>query len=168
VDFVKAGKYADLGFGFTTPIIPLTIPDRPLNEEERGQMETMIRGFYKDFVTKVAEGRGKGFDEIEKVAQGRVWSGLDGNEIGLVDKIGGIEVAIALAKEKAGIPKDAEIKVKEYSVQPYFNLGDILQLVGVKDPVKEDPTYKQVKFRLENNGRPMPMLPLDEMEVHAR
>jgi protease-4 len=139
-----------------------------MNEIEMGMIESMIRGFYKDFVTKVAEGRGKGFDDIEKVAQGRVWSGLDGKEIGLVDHIGGIEFAIALAKEKAGIPKEKEIVVKEISVQPFFNIGDLLSLVkGVKETVEEDPLYKQVKFRLDHNGRALPMLPMDEMEIYA-
>jgi protease-4 len=168
-DVVKAGKYADLGFGFTLPLIGLTIPDKPMTETERGMMETMIRGYYKDFVTKVAEGRGKQFDEIEKVAQGRVWSGLDGKEIGLVDHIGGIELAIALAKEKAGIAKEKEITVKEYIVQPYFNIGDLLSMVkGVKETVEEDPSVQQFKFRLEHNGRPLPMLPLDDMEIISR
>jgi protease-4 len=168
-DMVKAGKYADLGFGFTLPLIGLTIPDRPMTETERGMMETMIRGYYNDFVTKVAEGRGKSYEEIEKVAQGRVWSGLDGKEIGLVDHIGGIELAIALAKEKAGIAKEKEISVKEYIVQPYFNIGDLLSLFnGVKETVEEDPSVKQIKFRLEHNGRPLPMLPLDDMEIISR
>lgn len=168
-DFVKAGKYADLGYGFTVPLIGLSFPDRPMNADERSQVEMMIRSFYKDFVTRVAEGRGKPYDDIEKVAQGRVWSGLDGKENGLVDHIGGIEFSIALAKEKAGLAKDAEVTVKEYSVQPYFNIGDLLSMVkGVKETVEEDPMVKQLKFRLEHNGRPIPMLPLDEMEVIAR
>jgi len=72
-----------------------------------GQMEA----FYKDFVAKAAQGRGKSYDEIHKVAQGRVWSGEDALKIGLVDRLGGLDEAILFAKEKAKLGKDEKVRL---------------------------------------------------------
>lgn len=70
-----------------------------------------MESFYKDFVTKAAEGRGKSYDEIHKVAQGRVWTGEDALKLGLVDRLGGLNEAILLAKEKAKIGKDETVRL---------------------------------------------------------
>jgi protease-4 len=67
--------------------------------------------FYREFVTKAAEGRKKSYEEIHQVAQGRVWTGAEALEHGLVDKLGGMDVAIAIAKERAGIGKDQEVRL---------------------------------------------------------
>ncbi len=105
VDHVQKGKFADLGFGATLPFIGITIPDRDFTDEELQMAETGIKTLYKDFVTKVSLGRNKSFDEIEKIAQGRVWSGSDGLKNGLVDVLGGLDKAIKIALEKTGLNK---------------------------------------------------------------
>jgi protease-4 len=74
---------------------------RPWNEEERAKVRAQNQAFYEDFVGKVAEGRGKTRDEIDAVAQGRVWTGAEAVSRGLVDRLGGLDVAIDLAREKA-------------------------------------------------------------------
>lgn len=76
---------------------------RPWSDEERAHIRGIMQDFYRDFVGRVAEHRGKTFDEAEALAQGRVWSGAEAKQHGLVDRLGGLETAIEVAKEKAGI-----------------------------------------------------------------
>jgi protease-4 len=73
-----------------------------LSEEDRGMLRDYMQEFYGDFVAKVAAGRGKAPAEIEAVARGRIWTGKDALEKGLVDRLGGLEDAILLAWEKSG------------------------------------------------------------------
>jgi protease-4 len=112
-DLVKVGAHSDLGFGFRLPIIGIGLPDRNFTTEERAKAEMLIKSLYNEFVEKVSLGRKKTIDQIEPYAQGRVWTGIDGKEKGLVDVIGGIETAIAIAKERAGISKDQEVTIIE-------------------------------------------------------
>jgi protease-4 len=84
---------------------------RPWTEEERTRVRDQNVAFYKEFVRKVAEGRGKSYETIDAVAQGRVWTGADALERGLVDQLGGLEEAVALAKEKARIRKEQEVSL---------------------------------------------------------
>jgi protease-4 len=75
--------------------------------EERTKFEELIkRTYYEDFVPKVARGRNKSPEYIDSVAQGRVWTGSQGRERGLVDEFGGLDRAVEIAKELAKIPRD--------------------------------------------------------------
>ena len=75
--------------------------------EERAKFEELIkRTYYDDFVPKVAKGRGKTPEYVDSIAQGRVWTGAQGKERGLVDEFGGLDRALDVAKELAKIPKD--------------------------------------------------------------
>jgi len=85
-----------------------------LSEEEREMLRGYMKSFYDDFVAKVAAGRGRTPAEIEPHARGRVWTGRKALELGLVDRLGGLEEAIAHAREKGGIAADAEFHVLEY------------------------------------------------------
>lgn len=71
-----------------------------------------MESFYKDFVTKASQGRGKSYDEVHAVAQGRIWSGQDALKIGLVDRLGGFDEAVAFAREKAKIGKDEPVRLE--------------------------------------------------------
>jgi protease-4 len=84
---------------------------RPWNDEERAKFRSMMTAFYQDFVTRAAEGRKKTYQEIDAVAQGRVWTGAEAVTHGLVDRLGGLDVALSLAKERARIAKDAEVNL---------------------------------------------------------
>jgi protease IV len=162
-DFVKVGKHADLGFGFTLPFIGLGIPDRNMTEEERSKAEVAIKTMYKEFVNKVAFGRKKKFDDIEPIAQGRVWSGYDGKQNGLVDVLGGLETAIQIARDRAKICPTQEVTIVEFPEKGWIDMSFLQpKLFGVR--VEDDPTLNYVKFRLQHNGQPMPMLPIDETE----
>jgi protease-4 len=76
-------------------------------DEERAKFEDWIKTtYYNDFVPKVAKGRAKDAAYIDSIAQGRVWTGFQGKERGLVDEFGGLDRAVEVAKELAKIPKD--------------------------------------------------------------
>jgi protease-4 len=79
--------------------------------EERAKFEDLVKRMYwEDFVPKVAKGRGKTPEYVDTVAQGRVWTGAQGKERGLVDEFGGLDRAIEVAKELANIPKDKGVR----------------------------------------------------------
>ncbi len=69
---------------------------------------------YVDFTSKVADGRHLPKEKVLEIARGRIWSGEDAKAIGLVDELGGFPVALRLAREAAGIPADAKIRLKEF------------------------------------------------------
>ncbi|MCA1606995.1 MAG: S49 family peptidase [Acidobacteria bacterium] len=76
-------------------------------DDERAKFEEWIKTtYYNDFVPKVAKGRNKEAAYIDSVGQGRVWTGSQGKERGLVDEFGGLDHAVEVAKELAKIPKD--------------------------------------------------------------
>ncbi len=85
--------------------------NRSFTEEQRELLQHEIYEFYRKFVQKVADGRGKNWQEIDEIAKGRVWTGETAKELGLVDELGGMKEAISLAKEKAGIPEDEKVKI---------------------------------------------------------
>lgn len=82
---------------------------RAWTDAERAKVRTMNEAFYEDFVKRVSEGRRKKYEEIDDVAQGRVWTGKEALGHGLVDRLGGLEDAIDVAKERAGIPRAQEV-----------------------------------------------------------
>ena len=84
---------------------------RPLSPTAMAMMTKNVEDFYKVFVGRVAEGRHMTYDEVHWIARGRVWTGADAIGIGLVDTLGGIDLAISIAAEKAGLDS---YKVKEY------------------------------------------------------
>lgn len=79
---------------------------RAATEAERAQVQKGIDSFYELFTRRCAEGRGMEQDSIKAIAGGRVWTGADALEIGLVDELGDIEIALARAAELAGIEPD--------------------------------------------------------------
>jgi len=82
-------------------------PVRPLGDGARELMDISVRSAYDVFIGKVAEARAMEVGRVDEIAQGRVWIGSDALEIGLVDKLGSIEDAVASAASLAGLPQDA-------------------------------------------------------------
>lgn len=76
---------------------------RPLSPTAMAMMERNVEDFYKIFLGRVAEGRGMSEEAVHEIARGRVWTGVDAKRIGLVDTLGGIDLALAIAADKAGI-----------------------------------------------------------------
>jgi len=92
-------------------------PDEPFStsqyEAYRGQMEDI----YEDFTTRVANGRDLPLERVLEIAKGRVWTGAQAKEIGLVDELGGIMTAIDAAKRLAEIDEDAAVRIKVFPKQ---------------------------------------------------
>jgi protease-4 len=89
-DSVKTGKFADA----------ITI-SRPKTDEELAVFQRMVDWIYGEFIRKVSEGRKLKREFVEEIAQGRVWSGSEAKQLGLVDELGGLDAAVAFAAEKA-------------------------------------------------------------------
>lgn len=94
LDTYKTGSYSDIGsFG------------RQLTDYERKVILVMIDDIYQKFINHVAEGRNMDVAFVDSIGQGRVWSGADALQLGLVDTLGGLDVAINIAAQRAGIDK---------------------------------------------------------------
>ena len=79
--------------------------------DERAKFEEWIKNsYYQDFVPKVAKGRNKDAAYVDSIGQGRVWTGSQGKERGLVDEFGGLDRAIDIAKQLANIPADKDVQ----------------------------------------------------------
>ena len=76
---------------------------RPFNEAETAAMQKYINEGYELFVKRCADGRKMSTDAIKKIAEGRVWTGASAKELGLVDELGGLDKAIKVAEERAGV-----------------------------------------------------------------
>ncbi|MFL6054148.1 MAG: signal peptide peptidase SppA [Actinoallomurus sp.] len=85
-------------------------PTRDFTEEEWVRVNTFLDRIYDDFVGKVAEGRSLSRERVHELARGRVWTGADAHERGLVDELGGLTHAIELARKKAGLAADAPVR----------------------------------------------------------
>ncbi len=103
MEHVQEGRYADL-----------YSPVRRFSPEERARVEEQMQATYDAFVEKAAAGRNTTPEKIDAIAQGRVWTGRQAKQLGLVDELGGLERALALAKERAGIPHDAGVEIVVY------------------------------------------------------
>ena len=100
---VISGANADLESPFT-----------PFTPAQRAKMLQLMQGFYEDFVEKTALSRKTTPERIDAVAQGRVWTGEQAKDHGLVDTLGGLDTAVAIAKERAHIPANEEVELVEY------------------------------------------------------
>jgi protease-4 len=101
--------------------------NRAFTSEEKLMMQNYINNGYELFVKRCAEGRSKTVDEIKTIAEGRVWTGEDALKIGLVDALGGLDKAIAMAAEKANL--DA-YQIREYPVKEDFTTKLMKALSG--------------------------------------
>ncbi len=96
-------------------------PSRKMQDYERKVIQTGVEEIYGTFITHVAEGRGMTTAQIDSIGQGRVWAGTDALNIGLVDVLGGLNDAIAIAKEKA--------KLKEYRIKEYPEKDEVSKII---------------------------------------
>jgi len=108
IDTVNTGKYADMGI------------NRPLSAFEKNKIQTSIKNIYTTFITHVGEGRNMSTTAVDEIGQGRVWTGYDAKENGLIDSYGGLEKAIEIAVYLA--------KIEDYR---------IISLPKKKDPFTE-------------------------------
>jgi protease-4 len=112
-DAIQRGKHAGIDSDYTS-----------LTEDERRILRDGVDESYRDFVAKVADARRRGFNDIEPLAQGRVWMGSQAKARGLVDELGGLDTAIEMVKKKAHIPAGERVSLVLYP--PRRNLLDIV------------------------------------------
>ena len=112
-DAIQRGKHAAIDSDYTS-----------LAPDERQLLRRAIDENYRDFVAKVAAARHRPFDDIEPLAQGRVWMGDQAKTRGLVDELGGLDTALDLVKKKAGIPAPEQVTLLMYPARR--NVIDVL------------------------------------------
>ena len=158
IEPVSAGRFAEL-------YSPVT----RFSDDERAKMQEQIDAIYEQFLTKAAEGRGTTRDAIHAVAQGRVWTGRQAKEHGLVDELGGLGHAIALAKERVGIDADDEVELVIYprpkSLFELLNEGFAvarvaLRLSGLASPQTQALGAATAPLRLFRRGEPLAIMPV--------
>ncbi|MBS1816306.1 MAG: signal peptide peptidase SppA [Acidobacteria bacterium] len=115
---VTGGVYEKLGAHIESTSIgrnaEMESPVRPFNESELREVEGQLRAFYDGFVTKAAASRHMTPEKLDSLAQGRVWTGQQARAVGLVDELGGLDRAVAIAKERAKIDSKAEVELVAY------------------------------------------------------
>jgi protease IV len=136
---------------------------RPFSAEERKVLEQKVEIWYQDFLTRVAEGRRMTKEEVDKVAQGHVWTGEQALKHGLVDELGGLRQALAYARQKANLPEDApviELPVIETSL-----FARLLGIPGLQQSLLDAPMPKGLTQTLRALG---PFLVHDQEKPMAR
>ena len=126
VETLSRGDHADMFSPFSD-----------FSPEEARRYHAMLEDGYRTFIDRVARGRRRRPQEIDAVAGGRVWTGLAARSRGLVDRLGGIEDAIAIARARAGIGRDEEIVVDRFpKVKRAFLQGLIEDLIDEQDAAR--------------------------------
>ena len=103
IESVSQGRFAEINS-----------PVRAFSPAERAKVQVQLDAVYETFVRKAAEGRAMTREEIHAVAQGRVWTGRQGQQMGLVDELGSLDHAIAVAKKHADIEPETDVELVFY------------------------------------------------------
>jgi protease-4 len=114
--------------------------NRPYSEASRAKVQATMQHTYDMFVTRVAEGRHMKEDKVRDLAQGRVWMGEQAFENGLVDGLGGVDVAVTVARDLAKIPASRTINLEQFpkdlsvfeQVMQMLTQGSPLDMLGVR------------------------------------
>jgi protease IV len=145
VDVVKTNQFADMFSAF-----------RPLTPAERAIIQGYVEDIYRVFIQRVADGRGMDASEVDDIGQGRVWSGYNAKELGLVDEFGGLNRAVEIAVEEAGLVNYRIVSLPRQR-GPFEELlksfgGDArMRLLG-RSFGAASRYYESMRFALENQG----------------
>jgi protease IV len=114
-----------------SPYTNMFTASRPFSNSEREVFARMIDEGYADFKGKVAAGRKMPLEKVNEIAKGRVWTGAQAKERGLVDELGGLNVAVARAKALAGV-KDAQVTLRLYPERksPFEEIQELFGVSG--------------------------------------
>jgi protease-4 len=156
IDRVTSGRWADL-----------YAPDRPFTPEERKRIEQSMQATYDAFVEKAASGRNTTPEKIDAIAQGRVWTGVQAKQLGLVDELGGLDRALVLAKQRARIDPKSEVELVIYPqrrsfyelVQAPFGAseGALARFIGLREARALETLT--APLRLFRRGEPLAIMP---------
>jgi protease-4 len=142
-DEVKTGEYGEM----------ITI-SRPLTEAEKNVWQTRTEEIYETFTSKAAAGRNMSQDKLKEVASGRVWTGVQAKERGLVDILGSYNDAIELAAEKAGIADDYKVRLYPHQ-KPFFQelmegIEENARVTAMKEELGDNYIYYQYWQRVKS------------------
>lgn len=131
-EYVGTGEFSDIGR-----------VDRPLKAEEKEYITSIVDQIYDEFITKVSTGRNMSKEQIDAIAQGRIWTGVMAKEVGLVDELGGLDHAIKLAAKAANVD---DYKVKDFpKIQDPFNM--------ILDRMQGENSHLQTQFEQTSFGK---------------
>ncbi|MBP1626266.1 MAG: Peptidase protease [Holophagaceae bacterium] len=138
---------------------------RPASPTELARIQGLVDHIYDQFLTKVAEGRHMKREQVQEIAQGRVWSGIEAKRLGLVDELGGLQDAIRWAAKKAQIESDYRVDAPE---SPRSPVEKLLKLIGGGEgrPLARGPVL-ELKSQLERQLGTLQALN-DPFGVYAR
>lgn len=147
---VKTNKFSNLGE-----------IHRSLSDKERSFIQMSVKNTYNDFITHVAENRNMTLNEVDKIGQGRVWTGLRGEKIGIVDSMGGLTAAIETAAKLAEIDN---FKLEEYpkiknSVDMFLQTLEDVKLLNTK--TIEKIYFDQIEKKILNMQGIQALLPVE-------
>jgi protease-4 len=153
-EILKRGQFADID-----------TESGPLNAAQRAKLRIEIEEFYRGFVQRVSDGRKRKYDDMEALAQGRVWTGAQAKQNGLVDELGGIDRAIEIVKAKAKIAASEKITLVAYP--PRRTLFQVLMdrdfdLTALESSVFQPSIDSQIQARLKAVVGDLPLQPLSQ------
>jgi len=165
VDGVESGKYA----GMLSPV-------RPYSAEERARIMQQMQATYDIFVEKAAESRATTPEKIDAIAQGRVWTGRQARDLNLIDELGGLWDAIALAKQRAKLDPSRHVELEIYPprrsvldivANPFGSTSMRSSMRGLAGPLGAlfaDPRAQAleslaVRLNLFRSGEPLALMP---------
>jgi len=128
---------------------------RPLTAQERAIVQTQVEEIYTTFITHVANARNLTLEEVDAIGQGRVWTGIDALELGLVDELGGLERAVELAAELAEL-EDYRIvelpKQKDFLTQLLEDMNKQVSHRLLKKYLGSNYTYFEYLEKMNNDN----------------
>jgi protease-4 len=155
---VKDGRYADL-----------YSPVKPFTPEERAKIQEQMQATYDTFVEKAAQGRNTTPEKIDAIAQGRVWTGAQAKKLGLVDELGGLQRALAVAKQRAKLSPDSEVELVVYPgkksfydlVKDPFGASERTMGLGLLLGIKDPRPFQTLTapLRVFRKGEPLTIMP---------
>jgi protease-4 len=157
LEAVSRGQFAD----YQSPV-------RPYTPEERAKVDEQMRAIYDAFVNKTAESRKLTPERVREIAQGRVWTGAQAKSLGLVDELGGMSRAVALAKQRAGIGAETEVElvvfprrrsVLELLSDPFPSAGDMAASRLFQSEDARALAAITAPLRLFRRGEPLALMP---------
>jgi protease-4 len=174
IESLNRGEHADLVTG-------VILPKRDLRDNEEAQFRRTLLDLYGEFVKKAAKGRNKTSEDLESMAQGRVYSGLHAQQLGLIDSLGGYLDALDTAKKLAEIPVSKKVLIREYPKPKFIetitarffasSLANVRQSISPgllatfapfatgKNADLTQTAIQDLQYRISRNGQAMPILP---------
>ncbi len=141
----------------------LLSPDNSWSPDERQQVQRLMEGLYDSFTQKVASGRNMDVNDVDQVGRGRVWTGAQAKEIGLVDELGGLTTALRVAKEQIALSANAAVELIFFP-KPKGVVATLLERLGIQMQTPLPEPLERIANRLllmarAGSGKPLFIMP---------